>query len=121
MAYKETDTCWHILTVTRGGVVSILQNMDAPTAREAYLRLCPNKRPVKYVNGDRDATNAEISAYFEADCRLRNGALVSSSSYDREFKTVSVLGPRDAELDHARDAKPTVIDVAPYIRRSQAA
>ena len=41
MAYNEADKCWHILITTEGGTVSILQNLDAPTARQAYHSLDP--------------------------------------------------------------------------------
>lgn len=49
--YDEADTCWHILTTTRGGTVSILKNLDAPTARQARSRLEPVYREgIHYVN-----------------------------------------------------------------------
>lgn len=64
-------TDWHVITVTRGGTVSILRNLDEVTAREAMSRLDPHSE-VNFQTGMRIARDGDI-------------------------KTVHLLGPKDAQ------------------------
>lgn len=96
--YDETATAWHILVVTRGGKVSILKNLDAPTARQAYRSLKPDSRPVEFNNWP------------------ENGSWQSSGGFrpssDGDIVRVEILGPEGAELDPWRGVEPRVIDLA---------
>lgn len=92
--YDETETCWHLLVRTRGGAVSILKNLDAPTARQAFQRLKPGTRPRRYINQTREAW-----------------AYGAGHVSEHEIDTVDILGPEGAQLDPWRGVEPLVIEL----------
>lgn len=91
--YDETDTCWHLM-LTKGKTVSILKNLDAPTARQAYRVLMPHERPTTYVN-------------IPDGCRGWSGG-----PYYSDVSKVDILGPDGADLDPWRDVDTLVIDLS---------
>ena len=97
MNYDETETCWHILTVTHGGTVSILRNLDAPTARQAYRNLCPDERPTEYLNMPK-------GGFMTGGRSLSNGTITQ----------VHILGPEGAKLEPWRGVETLVIDLAGF-------
>ncbi|UAB76970.1 hypothetical protein INR77_08925 [Erythrobacter sp. SCSIO 43205] len=94
--YDETATVWHLMVRTYGGEVSMLQNMDAPTARQAYQRLKPDTRPVEYIN-------------MPEFGRCGEGRIIS----DRDIMSVDILGPEGAKLEPWRGVEALIIDLAP--------
>lgn len=103
MDNHETDTCWHLMVTTCDGKVSMLRNLDAPTARQAYQRLQPRDRPVKYIN--------------QGDLTSWSGGSWSSSGSD--VGKVDILGPQGVSLDPWRDAEPRIVDLAPEAERQR--
>lgn len=99
MGYDEADTCWHLMTVTEGGTVSILRNLDAPTARQAYQRLRPDSRPTRGINMPDLPKNYGIWSYG------------LSEASDGRVKTVEILGPEGAELQPWRGVPPLLQDM----------
>lgn len=97
--YNEKDTVWHLLVRTRGGEISVIKNLDAPTARQAYRKLVPDERPKKYINTPPGGWSF--------------GWQVSSRREDVD--TVDILGPEGAELDPWKGVEPLVIDVGKEI------
>lgn len=93
----EAATHWHLMTVTYGGKVSILRNLDAPTARQAYQRLQPDSRPREYIN------------YPEGN--LISWAQVRSVR-DEGIDKVHILGPEGVDLDPWRGVEPIVVDLS---------
>lgn len=95
----EADTHWHILTVTKEGAVSIIKNLDAPTARKAYQSLSPTSQPIVKINwpsvkvADRDA------AYAWRPLR------------DDVFSQVTVIGPEGVDLDPWRAMPARLMDM----------
>lgn len=112
ISYDESDTCWHIMTVTRGGTVSMLRNLDAPTARKAYQRLDPRSRPIRHVGwpkaGDPD---------FKHGFSFSSGFQICG---DGDIKTVEVIGPEGAKLDPWRDVEETIIDMSAEVESQRA-
>jgi hypothetical protein len=104
--YSETKKSWHLMVTTRGGKVSMLQNMDAPTARQAYQQLNPDQHPVEYINAP------ESGQWIGGGARFVNEA---------DIKSVAILGPDGCELDPWRGVAPTVIDLAPERDRQKRA
>lgn len=100
MAYDESDTCWHILTVTRGGTVSILKNLDAPTARQTYQRLRPDSRPTKSINRPVLPESQGISW---------SGGWGHCG--DGDITKVDIIGPEGADLDPWRGVPPLLLDL----------
>lgn len=107
MAYAETDTCWHLMVRTRGGKVSIMKNLDAPTARQAYQRLCPDTHPVEYINLPE-----------KGGMSWGDGLRYCS---DSDIERVSILGPEGADLDPWRGVEPRIIDMMPERKRQEEA
>tara|TARA_Y100001963_G_scaffold73345_1_gene101928 strand:+ start:464 stop:1120 length:657 start_codon:yes stop_codon:yes gene_type:complete len=99
--YDETATIWHLMVRTYGGEVSMLQNLDAPTARQAYQRLQPETRPTKYINTPKGGWSS--------------GRTIS----DRDILSVDILGPEGSELDPWRGVEVRVIDLAPERNRQE--
>jgi hypothetical protein len=100
VTYDETATCWHILTVTEGGTVSILKNLNAPTARQAFQRLTPwREHPVEYINVPQD------------EARVTYGRGYSYTVGKSDLRTIEVLGPEGCDLDPWRGYKRRVVDV----------
>lgn len=105
-AYDEADTCWHLLVTTRKGKVSILQNLDARTARQAYQRLMPDTRPVEYINVPESGSWGYCT-----------GGRIASRDDDWVQK-VDILGPEGAELNPWHGVQPAIIDVDEIRRRN---
>jgi len=103
--YDEKDTCWHILTVTRGGKVSMIKNLDAPTARQSYRRLRPDRHPKEYIN------------IPESGSWTRNSI---SHCSDSDIEKVDIIGPEGCELKPWEGVKPHIIDLAPERDRQKA-
>lgn len=74
MTPEQTNKCWHLVVTTEGGTVSILQNLDADTARRTYEHLMPHR----VVFNDR---NFGCSIVSESD-----------------IKRVAILGPEGMSL-----------------------
>lgn len=103
MADIETDKCWHLMITTEGGKVSMLQNLDAPTARQAYQKLLPDRRPVKYLNMPK-------SGFTTGNWREVS---------DGDIRKVDILGPEGVDLDPWRGVEPRIIDLAPELERQE--
>lgn len=98
-AYKETDTCWHLLCRTYGGKVSIIKNLDAPSARQAYQKLLPRSHPERYLNPPK---NGSIN--------WGSGGCFGPS--DNAIDRVDILGPEGVELDPWRGVEPHYYDLS---------
>ena len=113
VAYNEAATCWHIMTVTRGGTVSLLRNLDAPTARAAYQRLRPNEWPQKYV-GLPEADDPDFKGGF-------SWSSMGRTCRDGDIEKVEILGPEGAELDPWRGVERRIVNMAPEVERQRRA
>lgn len=97
--YSEEDKIWHILTKTVNGKLSILKELDAPTARQIYRSLKPEEYPKHYINAPEE-----------------RGFIYSSKSYkSSDISEVTVLGPEGCVLDPWKDIEPIIEDLAPKI------
>lgn len=95
--YVESDRCWNLMITTYGGQVSMLQDLDAPTARQAYRRLLPDTRPVEYINkGDLTMWGLGYRTYTDGD-----------------IKQVDIFGPEGCSLDPWKGVSPRIVDLAP--------
>lgn len=103
--YDETETCWHLMVTTLGGKVSMLQNLDAPTARQAYRRLRPDQHPKKFIN--------KPEGGFSWSGGMRHCS-------DGDIESVDILGPEGCELDPWRGVEPRIIDLEPERKRQEA-
>lgn len=65
---------WHVITVTHGGTVSILKNLDETTAKKAAERLNPYRGLSQQMNSI--------------------GIMISAS--DSDIKHIYVLGPEES-------------------------
>ncbi len=104
MDYNESDTCWHLMVTTRGGAVSMLQNLDASTARQAYRSLRPNEHPTKHINAE------GLSSWSSSGFRVCN---------DSDIASVKIIGPEGAKLEPWRGVEPRIIDMAPEQKRQR--
>lgn len=104
MADIEADKCWHLMITTEGGKVSMLQNLDAPTARQAYQKLLPGQRPVKYLNRPEGPFIHNVGCF---------------SIRDEDIRKVDILGPEGVDLDPWRGVEPRIIDLAPELERQE--
>ncbi len=102
-SYDEADTCWHLLVLTQGGRVSILKNLDAPTARQAYQRMMPDSRPRKYINPPEPKGGLSGGISWGGYSRVIS---------DSDLRSVDILGPEGAELNPWRGAEPIVVDLS---------
>jgi hypothetical protein len=109
MADPEADACWHLLVTTEGGTVSILRNLDAPTARQAYKKLRPSSYPRSYINASKSQAGI---AYL--------GSSFSSGPPPSAIKSVDILGPEGAKLDPWKGVEPRVIDLSDERQRQSA-
>ena len=96
MTEDETETCWHLMITAYSGAVSILQNLDAPTARQAYRSLKPDSWPTVYLNLEPGM----------GVCRDGSRAIINSEAAD-----VVIIGPEGRELDPWRGVEPLTYDV----------
>ncbi len=112
--YDEADTCWHIMTVARSGAVSLMQNLNAETARLAYQKLRPDRAPVNYI-GLPDTNDTDFSGGFSW-CTSGGGVTFVS---DHEIIKVEVLGPKGAELDPWRGVSPRIVDLSAEVARQR--
>lgn len=103
--YDEAAKVWHLMIRTHGGTVSVLQNLDAPSARQAYRRLQPDKHPVKYINTEGMSSWSTGGSYM-----LSSGTVTA----------VDILGPEGAKLDPWRGVKPRIVDMGPERDRQKA-
>jgi hypothetical protein len=92
----ETDTCWHLLCRTEGGKVSILKNLDAPTARQAYRKLRPDTKPAKYLRRPKGGVGWSGGLFQVSDSHIRS---------------VDILGPEGVELDPWKGVEPDYFDL----------
>lgn len=99
ISYDEKETCWHIMTVSRGGTVSILKNLDAFSARECYKRLKPDSHPRQYINWVQQKRGL-IAAGGWRNCQ------------DGDIVQVKIIGPEGAELDPWKGVPPKIIDLS---------
>lgn len=110
--YDESATCWHIMTVTRGGTVSLLRNLDAPTARGVYRQLRPDEWPTEYI-GLPKLSDPDFAGSFSWPGTVR-------SVRDGDIERVEVLGPDGASLDPWRGVEKRVIDMTDEVERQRA-
>lgn len=102
--YDEGATCWHLMVTTYGGAVSMLQNLDAETARQAYRNMRPSERPREYIKTEG-----------------LSGWSTGSGSYGQsDIRYVTILGPEGAVLEPWRGVEPWIIDMAPERARQEA-
>jgi hypothetical protein len=103
--YDETARVWRILTKTHKGLVSIIKDLDAPTARQVYQRLKPEEHPKDYINLPKN----ESFGWCQGVRTLR----------DNDITQVDVLGPENWYLDPWRGVTPRIIDMAPEVERQK--
>ncbi|MET0375638.1 MAG: hypothetical protein ABW128_15450 [Rhizorhabdus sp.] len=97
MTYSETDKQWNFVVVMGNGVINMLQNMDAPTARKAYQELMPQTRFV-YINHP----NPE------------NITINTSTDRPRELY---IIGPEGVDLDPWRGVDLKVVDCSDLVAK----
>jgi hypothetical protein len=95
--YNEEDKIWHILTKTGKGTLSILKELDAPTARQIYKSLKPEDYPRKYINIPENGW-----------CSM--GSRIYS---ENDIHDVTILGPEGCILDPWKGVEPVVVDLTP--------
>lgn len=88
MSHRESDKVWHLFVTTQGGQVSVLQNMDAPTARAAYRSLDPRAQGWAQQGGSQ---NIGFGMWLIRDSGV---------------KSLQIIGPEGEEL-FPRHAIPT--------------
>lgn len=103
--------CWHIMTTTFGGTISLLKNLDAPTARLVYRSLKPSGHPVKRINLP-SADDPDFSGGFSWTEVCRHVG-------DSDIASVEILGPEGVDLEPWRGVKPRIIDMAPEVERQR--
>jgi len=106
-ASPADDREWSLVTVTHKGTVSILRNLDTYTAREAYKRLRPDKRPEKII--------------WPACGGLSWSGGYSHSINENAIAKVEIIGPAGQDLDPWFGVAPRIVDLAAMHERDVAA